>query len=46
MGVQVFRVKQLPAWARALVPFRPNYHRGAIVIILCVTLVLASILMP
>jgi predicted RNA-binding Zn-ribbon protein involved in translation (DUF1610 family) len=46
MGMQVFRVKRLPAWAQQLIPFRPHYGRAAIVIILCITLVLACILLP
>lgn len=46
LGLQVFRVKQLPRWAQEFVPLQPSYGKGTIVIILGVALLLASLLLP
>jgi hypothetical protein len=46
LGLQVYRVKRLPAWAQEFVPLQPSYGKGAIVMILGVALLVAALLLP
>ena len=46
LGLQVFRVKRLPPWAREFVPTEPHYGRGAATAALGLLLILAALLVP
>jgi len=46
LGLQVFRVRQLPPWAHEFMPITPRYSRGILVTLLGFSLLIAAILMP
>ncbi len=46
LGLQVFRVRRLPAWARAFVTAEPHYGRGVATAVLGLLLILAALFVP
>ncbi|UCG15817.1 MAG: hypothetical protein JSV19_11035 [Phycisphaerales bacterium] len=46
LGLQVFRVRQVPAWAREFLSVNPHYGRGVFVCLLGVLLIITALLLP
>jgi hypothetical protein len=46
LGLQVFRVRQLPDWAVDFMPIKPGYSRGMLVALLGLVLLVAAALAP
>ena len=46
LGLQVFRVQQLPTWAREFLSVSPQYGRGVLVCLLGILLIITALLLP
>jgi hypothetical protein len=46
LGLQVFRARRLPEWARDMLPTKPAYGRGTIVALLGLTTMILAVIVP